>query len=198
MFNIIHVTHEAVYKVGGIGTVLEGLINSRPYRDEVGRTLLVCPMFYPENPVRFGPGGTIEYSSLDHISDSVYSEAFRRIERDFNVRIAYGQRPVEDVATERRTLCEVLLIDLRGINRERVNDLKGVLWSHYSLQSQRYEHIWDFEQYVQVAAPAAAALGALQMGTDEQPAVVLAHEYMGVPTARVASQNGVVSTIACL
>jgi hypothetical protein len=183
LFNIIHVTHEAVYKVGGIGTVLEGLINSRPYRDEVGRTLLVCPMFYPENPVRFGPGGIIEYSSLDHVNDSVYSEAFRRVERDFNVRIAYGQRPVEDVATTRRTLCEVLLIDLRGIDRDRVNELKGVLWRHYSLQSHRYEHIWDFEQYVQLAAPAAAALAALQMGTDEQPAVVLAHEYMGVPTA---------------
>lgn len=183
MFNAIHVTHEAVYKVGGIGTVLEGLINSRPYRDGVGRTVLVCPLFYPENPERFGPGGILEYSSLDHVYEGPYADAFRQIERDFGVRIAYGRRPLEDEASARRTVCEVLLIDLRGINRQQVNELKGVLWSRYGIQSDPYEHIWEYEQYVEVAAPAVAALEALRLGTEEAPAVVFAHEFMGVATA---------------
>lgn len=183
MFNFVHVTHEAVYKVGGIGTVLEGLINSRPYRDHVGETVLVCPLFYPENPQRLGHGGLIEYSSLDHIADSSFNDAFHRVEREWNVRVVFGQRPVEDEATARRTLCKVLLIDLRGINRDRVNELKGRLWEQYGLQSNRYEHVWDFEQYVQLAGPAAAALDALRLGTSEQPAIVLAHEFMGLPTA---------------
>lgn len=183
MLNVIHVTHEAVHKVGGIGTVLEGLINSRAYRDKVGRTVLVCPLFYPEDPQRLGPGGALEYSSLDHIYESPYADAFRKIEQDFNVRIVYGQRPLEDLPTNRRTLCEVLLIDLRGIHRQRVDELKGLLWQNYGLQSNRHEHVWDFEQYVQLAAPATAALAKLRLGTDAQPAVVLAHEYMGVPTA---------------
>ncbi|HQL53417.1 MAG TPA: hypothetical protein PLQ87_01815, partial [Phycisphaerae bacterium] len=73
MFNAIHVSHEAVHKVGGIGTVLEGLINSRPYRDGVGRTVLVCPLYYPDNPERLGPGGVIEYSSLDQRQDGPYA-----------------------------------------------------------------------------------------------------------------------------
>lgn len=183
MFNAVHVTHEAVYKVGGIGTVLEGLVNARPYRDAVGRTVLVCPLFYPENRERFGPGGVITYSSLDQIYDGPYAEALRRIEREWNVRIAYGRRPLEDEASARRTMCEVLLVDLRGINGQRVNALKGLLWEHYGLPSDRYEHIWEYEQYVQMAGPAAAALEALRLGTVDTPAAVFAHEFMGVPTA---------------
>ncbi|MGE0479015.1 MAG: hypothetical protein AB7Q17_00965 [Phycisphaerae bacterium] len=187
MFNVVHVTHEAVYKMGGIGTVLEGLINSRPYRDAVGRTLLVCPMFYPERLERFGPGGAVEYSSLDHIHESPHADAFRQIEREWCVHFAYGQRPIEDEATARRTMCEVLLVDLRWINRARVNDLKGLLWEYCGLQSNRHEHVWDFEQYVQIAGPAAAALEALRIGGDAQPAIILAHEYMGLPTALAAA-----------
>lgn len=187
MFNVVHVTHEAVYKVGGIGTVLEGLLTSRPYREEVGRTLLVCPMFYPENARRFGEGGIIEYSSLDHIHESQYGDAFLRIEREYNVHIAYGQRPLIDEGSGRRALAEVLLIDLRHINRDKVNELKGQLWEHFGLQSQRHEHVWDFEQYMQLAAAAYPAIEALGLATNEQPAIVLAHEYMGVPTALALS-----------
>src|SRR5438046_7333800 len=116
VLNVVHVTHEAVYKVGGIGTVLEGLINSRAYRDNVGRTVLVCPLFYPENAQRLGPGSVVEYSSLDQIYDGPHSAAFAQVERDFNVRIVYGHRPIEDLPSARRQLCEVLLVDLRGIN----------------------------------------------------------------------------------
>ncbi|MBU0637557.1 MAG: hypothetical protein KKB50_01730 [Planctomycetes bacterium] len=183
MHNVIHVTHEAVYKVGGIGTVLEGLINSRPYREAVGRTVLVCPLFYPENTVRLGPGGELEYSSRDQVFGGPYVDSFRQIEREFGVHLVYGRRPLEDEPSGRRTACEVLLVDLRGINRERVNELKGLLWEHCGLQSQRFEHIWEFEQYVQVAAPAAAVLEAMQLGNADQPTIVLAHEFMGVPTA---------------
>jgi glycosyltransferase involved in cell wall biosynthesis len=183
MYNVIHVTHEAVYKVGGIGTVLEGLINTRAYRDSVGRTVLVCPLFYPENAERLGPGGVVEYSSLDQVYGGPLAEAFGRVEREFNIRIVYGQRPVGDVPSDRRTLCEVLLVDLRGINRERVNALKGLLWERFGIQSHRYEHVWEYEQYVELAAPAVAALEALRLATEDQPTVVFAHEFMGVPTA---------------
>ena len=183
MFNAIHVTHEAVYKVGGIGTVLEGLINSRPYRDGVGRTVLVCPLFYHEKSERFGPGGVIEYSSLDQVYDGPYADAFQRIERHWGVRIAYGRRPLEDEPSGRRTICEVLLVDLRGINVQRVNELKGRLWERYGIQSDRYERIWEYEQYVQVAGPAVEALEAMQLGAQAAPAAVFAHEFMGVPTA---------------
>lgn len=183
MFNAIHVTHEAVHKVGGIGTVLEGLINSRPYRDGVGRTVLVCPLFYPENTQRLGAGGVVEYSSLDQVYGGPYANAFRDIERDYGVRIAYGRRPLEDEPSARRTVCEVLLVDLRGINLHRVNAFKGQLWQRFGIPSDRYEHIWEYEQYVQLAPPALVALEALRLATRDAPAVVFAHEFMGVATA---------------
>jgi len=183
VFNAIHVSHEAVHKVGGIGTVLEGLINSRPYRDGVGRTVLVCPLYYPDNPERLGPGGVIEYSSLDQRQDGPYAQAFRQIERDYGVRLVYGRRPLEDEPSARRTVCEVLLVDLRGILMPRVNELKGRLWEHFGLRSDSYEHIWEYEQYVRLAPPVVAAAEALRLGTKDAPAVVFAHEFVGVPTA---------------
>ncbi|MCG3129127.1 MAG: hypothetical protein CHACPFDD_04037 [Phycisphaerae bacterium] len=183
MLNVIHVTHEAVHKMGGIGTVLEGLINSRPCRDSIARTVLVCPMFEPTSVEPLGAGGKVEYSSYHRIESSPYDDAFRRVEQNFHVHIVYGRRPIEDHLSQRRTLCEVLLIDIRTVNAERVNRLKGRLWELHGLQSYRHEQVWDFEQYVRLAAPAVAALEAMHLASDTQPAVVFAHEFMGVPTA---------------
>ena len=38
---VVHVTHEAVEKIGGIGAVLNGFFTCRPYLDKVGRSILV-------------------------------------------------------------------------------------------------------------------------------------------------------------
>ena len=42
---LVHITHEAVGKIGGIGAVLEGFFTSSAYLDAVKRTSLVCPLF---------------------------------------------------------------------------------------------------------------------------------------------------------
>lgn len=183
MLNIIHVTHEAVHKMGGIGTVLEGLINSRPYQQRVDRTVLVCPMFDTSGPDRLGPDGEIEYSSLDRRHDGPYADEFQRIEADFQVNIAYGKRTLNESISGRSCTCEVLLIDVRHIRTDRVNALKSQLWEQCGLQSHRHEHVWDFEQYMRLAAPACAALEAMGLASEAHPAVVFAHEFMGVATA---------------
>ena len=41
----IHVTHEAVKKIGGIGAVLDGLLATRNYQKRFPRTLLYAPLF---------------------------------------------------------------------------------------------------------------------------------------------------------
>ena len=41
---LIHATHEAGVKVGGIGAVLDGLLGSPVYSEEVERSILVGPM----------------------------------------------------------------------------------------------------------------------------------------------------------
>ncbi len=77
MLNIVHVTHEAVQKIGGIGAVLEGLITSSDYARKVDRTILLCPLFTtePEVDARLGPDGEVLYSSIDGRTDHPLAEA---------------------------------------------------------------------------------------------------------------------------
>src|SRR5690349_577651 len=46
MQTVVHVTHEAIQKIGGIGAVLQGLLTSRAYLDAVPRNILLGP-FWP-------------------------------------------------------------------------------------------------------------------------------------------------------
>ena len=49
---VVHATHEAGLKLGGIGAVLDGLLGSPAYNETVGRTILVGPI-NPWNPSRW-------------------------------------------------------------------------------------------------------------------------------------------------
>ena len=44
MPTLIHATHEAAYKVGGIGAVLDGLLSAPDYLARVRRSIVVGPM----------------------------------------------------------------------------------------------------------------------------------------------------------
>ena len=46
MQTAVHVTHEAIQKIGGIGAVLHGLLTSKVYLEQVPRNILVGP-FWP-------------------------------------------------------------------------------------------------------------------------------------------------------
>jgi len=46
MQTVVHVTHEAIHKIGGIGAVLHGLFTSPVYLAQVTRNILVGP-FWP-------------------------------------------------------------------------------------------------------------------------------------------------------
>ena len=65
----VHVTHEAVEKMGGIGAVIAGLVTSPAYQKSFTRTILVGPLFSTDHPgaERLGLGGRVLYSSLDDI-----------------------------------------------------------------------------------------------------------------------------------
>ena len=49
MATAIHATHEALFKIGGIGAVIEGLATSDCYQREIDRTLLFGPALV-QNP----------------------------------------------------------------------------------------------------------------------------------------------------
>ncbi|HEY2587638.1 MAG TPA: hypothetical protein VGI81_17965 [Tepidisphaeraceae bacterium] len=188
MQTVVHVTHEAITKIGGIGAVLQGLLTSRQYLDHAPRNILVGP-FWPADEGgdrRLGPMGEVLYSSLDSLYRSPLSERFREIEQTYDVGIVYGRRRYTDKETGVTSTPEVLLIDVGHYDMQRIGEFKFQLWEKFGIESSKYDNIWDFEQYMRLAQPAIAALHALGATSSIEPCVILSHEYMGMPTALAA------------
>jgi hypothetical protein len=183
---VVHVTHEAAGKIGGIGAVLQGFFTCPSYIEAVHRSILISPLFTTEGPVqgRLGEDGEILYSSIDGLINPGYSPAFRRIESLYNVGIVYGRRTFVDPHTGIRSTPEVLLIDVRYMDTGMLNDFKRRLFEEFGVQSHLYEHLWEYEQYVRLALPAIAVLKALRMA--EGRTTIVSHEFMGMPTALAA------------
>ena len=192
MQTAVHVTHEAIQKIGGIGAVLHGLLTSKTYLASVPRNILVGP-YWPSDARgedRLGPQGEVLYSSLDNLYRSPLATRFREIEQTFDVAIVYGRRKFFSKETGVTSTPEVLLIDVARYDAAKIAEFKYQLWKTFGLESARYEDTWDFEQYVRLAAPALAALHALGAGSEFEPCVILSHEYMGIPTALAAVLEG--------
>src|SRR4051812_8718400 len=163
MQTVVHVTHEAIQKIGGIGAVLQGLLTSNTYLKSAPRNIL-CGPFWPGEETgdrRLGPGGEVLYSSMDSLSRSPLAARFREIEEQFHVNIVYGRRKFVDKETGVISVPEVLLIDVARFNPEEIAKFKFELWERFGIDSSKFENIWDFEQYVRLACPAIAALHAL-------------------------------------
>jgi hypothetical protein len=193
MQTVVHVTHEAIQKIGGIGAVLHGLLTSRVYLDQVPRNILVGP-FWPGEETgdrRLGPNSEVLYSSLDHLYRSPLAARFREIEQTYDVGIVYGRRKFTDKETGITSMPEILLFDVSRFDKEKIGVFKYDLWKQFGIESGKYEDIWDFEQYMRIARPAIAALHALGVATSpSEPCVILSHEYMGMPTALAAIMEG--------
>src|SRR5687768_5664682 len=193
MQTVVHVTHEAIQKIGGIGAVLQGLLTSKVYLSEAKRNILVGP-FWPgeeRGEQRLGPQGEVLYSSMDALYRSPLADRFREIEQTYDVNIIYGRRRFVDKTSGTVSTPEVLLIDVSRYDARRIGEFKFVMWEKFGIDSSKYEHIWDYEQYMRLAQPAIAALHALGAASAIEPCVILSHEYMGMPTALAAIlENG--------
>jgi hypothetical protein len=192
MQTVVHVTHEAIQKIGGIGAVLEGLLTSKTYLVGAPRNILVGP-YWPadeKGEQRLGPQGEVLYSSLDSLYRSPLAARFREIEQTYDVGIVYGRRRYVDPKSGVTSSPEVVLIDCNRFDQSKLGVFKFKLWEKFGIDSSKYEHIWDFEQYVRLAQPAIAALHALGATTSVEPCVIFSHEYMGMPTALAAILEG--------
>jgi len=183
---VVHVTHETVGKIGGIGAVLQGLFTCKSYLEAVDRSILVGPLFTTEGPVseRLGENSEVLYSSIDGFLNPGYAPAFRKIENLFNAGIVYGRRTFFDEQTGVKSSPEVLLIDVRYMDKNIINEFKGRLFEEFGIRSNLYEDLWEYEQYVRLAPVAIAALKAIDAAGDST--VIIAHEFMGMPTALAA------------
>lgn len=183
---IAHVTHEAVHKAGGIGTVLEGLLTSEPYRQADLRTILVGPLFSTDGSAedRLGEGGDVLYSSIDGIAKHhQIADALDPVRRQFRVGIVYGHRSYFNPHNNVRATAEVLLFETSHMKLESINLFKAGLWDEFGIDSMRYEHSWEYDLYVKLAQPALAALRALGAASRPAQCIIVAHEFFGMPTA---------------
>lgn len=189
---LAHVTHEAVEQLGGIGTVLEGLMISPVYQQHVKRSILIGPTaahFAADPAKRLGEHGKVFYSSIDQVDELGLGVKFRPVEWAFNVAIVYGKRTYNPPGQGRSGEAEVLLIDVFNSSPDRLNRFKYRLWERFGIDSGRYEGAWDFEEYVRLAEPAFYALRAL-LGDEDLPCVLFGHEFMGMPAALQAIMDG--------
>jgi hypothetical protein len=194
---VVHATHEAGFKVGGIGAVLDGLLSSSIYNGAVQRTLLVGPM-ETANPVQMdrliAPDNKLEiiYSSwhgVDAVSGQL-SAGLRAIEERFYVRLLYGRRTFGGPAGEFEH--ELLLVDARSANLLETNTFKLQLWQEYHFESNQFEWLDEFDMVIKAAAPSFAAIELLA-GADarnSRPRYLIAHEWMGIPLALCAGIRG--------
>jgi glycosyltransferase involved in cell wall biosynthesis len=187
MLTVVHVTHEAVQKIGGIGSVLEGLVTSAEYSRAVDRTIFLCPLFSTQGEAveRLGPGGEVLYSSLDGLVAHPMAGAFLEIQQRFHVEIVYGRRILREPLSGTEERPEVILLDIGRMNPAEINVFKHKLFEAFGISSTRYEQSWDYEQYVRIAEPGLAVVKAL--GGAHGDCVIVAHEFMGIPTALAAT-----------
>jgi glycosyltransferase involved in cell wall biosynthesis len=183
---LVHVTHETIGKIGGIGAVLQGLSTCKSYLDAVDRSILIGPLFTTEGSIldRLGEDGEVLYSSVDGLIAPGYAPAFRKLESYYNVGIVYGRRTFVDRRTGIKSSPEVVLIDVRSISNGTVNEFKRRLFEEFGIRSHLYEHIWEYEQYIRLAPVAIAVLKALGAANDST--TIISHEFMGMPTALAA------------
>lgn len=183
---LVHITHEAAVKVGGIGAVLDGLLGAASYQEVAGRSIVVGPLnrfnsgemerlFDPRNglKLRYAPG-----LGVDLLPPELSSQ-FHAIETTYGVGLYYGKRPFRGVEHE------VLLIDVSLIDKGRVDSFRYFLWDKFRLDCNRYDYDPEFRLFVNLAEPAYAALYALADGISG-PRVLLAHEWMGIPLVLAA------------
>jgi hypothetical protein len=179
---IVHSTHEAAVKIGGIGAVLEGLLSAQPYLKNVRRTILVGPLELSDRAALerlLAPSSgfcPLYWAERGILAVEPLAGALRSLEETFGVCIVYGRKRIGPAEHE------VLLLDGSAADRGRVNVAKYRLWERFGLQSDRYEMVEDYDRYVRIAEPSYRALEAI-LGEDlgRRRKVLVAHEFMGVP-----------------
>lgn len=184
MPTLIHATHEAAYKVGGIGAVLDGLLSAPAYLARVQRSIVVGPMdtrdpaemdrlFAPRNNlfVRY-------FSDRGMMAcDPALANALSDIEVAFGVRLCYATRQFGGAVHE------LLLVDAAEARPDRYDGFKYFVWRRFGLDCSRYGGVEEFNHFMRMAEPSAAALNAI-LDADAaapEPRWVVCHEFMGLP-----------------
>lgn len=177
----VHVTHEAVQKIGGIGSVINGVCTADNYKNFFEKTLLYGPAFTSISDVfsKLGRGGNVLYSDQDSLDKDAYHSIFYPIIEKYQINIIYGTRTLASEYNINKTNeVEVLLVNVQNMKQSQIDIFKYVLWEKYGIQSDRFTD-WDYEQYVRIAVCYFDLLNALY--GQSFSFYHFSHEYMGIP-----------------
>ncbi|MCX8058810.1 MAG: hypothetical protein N3A58_05305 [Spirochaetes bacterium] len=177
----VHITHEAVQKIGGIGSVLNGLCSSDRYKNFFNKTLLYGPLFYNPGDIfsKLGKGGKVFYSNRDYYDEDNYENRFKPIIDKYNINIIYGKRILSNEFNPLKSLeVDILLVDINGMNKNEIDIFKYKLWERFKLESIKFESDWDYEQYLRIGIPYVELLQALYGESNEF--YHFSHEFMGI------------------
>lgn len=180
----VHITHESVKKIGGIGAVLSGVCNLESYKEYYDRTVFYGPLFDQPSDIssQLGKSGHLLFSSHDLYDEDNYLHVFGRILEKYNIDIVYAQRElVSEFDVSKHIMVDVINIGINKMNDEEVEKFKYDLWKDFGIKSHLYHSDWDYEQYLRIAIPFLEILDGLY-GVDSE-CYHFAHEYMGVPSA---------------
>ena len=142
-YTVIHATHEAVRKAGGIGTVLEGLVTSSVYQKAVRRSFLVGPLSRLEDEDLLAESGEVLFSTISGVEDVNCADALNRVAERYNVNIVYG---IRDLPVDMKPMW--VLVDAGDVNPRRRAILSINLYRHFGLTSDRYDSVADYALYI--------------------------------------------------
>ncbi len=180
----VHITHEAMKKVGGIGAVLNGVCTTEAYKSFFGKTVLYGPLFGSKGDIyaSFEKEEELLFSSIDGYDKDNYREVFDGIKQKYNIDIVYGRRILfDEFEKTKKDEVDVFLVGISSMNQEEVTKFKFKLWKKFGIQSDLYEHDWDYEQYLRIAIPFLEILN--KVYGENVDYYHFAHEYMGIPSA---------------
>lgn len=179
---VVHATHEAGIKIGGIGAALDGILGSGSYQLGVQRTILVGPMNTRDDAAMerlVSPSNKldVEYSSYHGLDkmDARLSAALGKIEAGYNVHILYGCRDFDG------SQHEVILVDPNKVVSDRLNSFKRRVYERFGLPSGRYENDPEYGLYLNAAEPSYLALKTLFNRGRSGERFMIAHNYEGLP-----------------
>jgi len=182
---IVHLLPDPVQLNSGLDHIIQGLCTARSYHDAVERTILIGPLLSNETDVlsQLGTSFRILHSSRAGVMNHSCSNALSAVESNFNVSILYGMRSFNHPQTNLPTPVELILLDVSRANLHPVNVLKSWIYEEFDLPSDQYERNPQYDLYVKLAPASLAALRALGVSDPSRPAVLISHDYPGVPTA---------------
>lgn len=187
----IHITDETFQKTGGIGSVIQGMCSAGKYKNFFDQTLLYGPLFEKNSDVfsLLGKGARVIYSSKDNYDTGNYHERFAAILAKYNIDIVYGKRYLaSQFDVNKNNEVDVILLDINNISKRELNNFKFWLWEHHQISSDKYDYIWDYEQYVRVAVAYKEIVTAFYPMASTF--YHFAHNYEGIPAClQIAADN---------